>query len=263
MYKKTLAGLPLWQFQQLMDEENILHFVSGRHALGDNGERNLFNLSYSVGEDPNHVRQNRDQLAKAMGLPEGNVLFPEQTHGNHVKIVGATTRSEALTATDALVTAVPGICIAVLAADCVPILVYDSEKKAIAAIHSGWRGTVSKILSNTLHFMEQQFSSKMEHLKVCIGPSIGPDVYEVGEEVVQAAHEAFPDFADQVFHPSSQKGKAFFNLWKANKLQALASGVPENQVEITRVCTYSNPDQFFSARRSFHEGRFAAGIMLT
>lgn len=262
MYKKVLAGLPLWQFQQLINEKDIIHFVSGRKKLSENGEKSSFNLSYSLGGDPYHVRQNRYELAKAMGLAEGRLLFPEQTHSNHVKIVDATTRNEALTATDALVTAVPGIGIVVLAADCVPILIYDSEKKAIAAIHSGWRGTVSKILSSTLHFMEQHLSSKMAHLKVCIGPSIGPDVYEVGEEVVQAAHEAFPDFADQVLHPSTQKGKAFFNLWEANRLQAIAAGIPANQVEIAGICTYSNFDQFFSARRSFHGGRFAAGIML-
>ena len=254
--------MPLWQFQQLDKEKDIVHFVSGRQSGGGGVDRSIFNLSYGVGDDPAGVRQNRSAVAKVMGVTEGMLFFPEQTHSNSVKIVDGTTKHEVLKATDALITAVPGVCISVLAADCVPILAFDTKRKVIAAVHSGWRGTVGKILTNTLNLMKEEFSSEMETLKICIGPSIGPSVYEVGEEVIEAVDEAFPNDIDQILHPLDQKGKALFNLWEANKQQALALGVPEAQIEIAAICTYSDQDQFFSARRAYHEGRFAAGIML-
>lgn len=263
MYNKIIAGVPLWQFQQLADEEGVAHYISGREGEWRNGANMILNLSYGVGDNPSHVRQNRAIVAKAMGVSEGKLIFPSQTHSNNVRVVNDTSTKETLMETDALVTDIPGICISILVADCVPILVLDTKRKVVAAIHSGWRGTVGKILSNTLSLMHEHFASQMNDVRVCIGPSIGPSGYEVGEEVVEAAHKAFPDYADRVLVPSKQKGKALFNLWEANKLQAVALGIPESQIEIAGICTYTNHDRFFSARRAFNEGRFAAGIMLT
>lgn len=261
MHKRTTGGMSLWQFQQLADAEDIVHFVSGRDGGCSNGDRSSLNLSYGIGDAPENVHQNLHKLAKAIGTSEGTLIFPQQTHSNNVMVVDKATKVESLVASDALITAVPGVCIAVLAADCVPVLVYDPNRKVIAAVHSGWRGTVAKILSNTIGLMQDQFFSEVEQLKICIGPSIGPSVYEVGEEVIEAVHAAFPADVDKLLRPVIQ-GKALFNLWEANKRQAVALGVSEDNIEIAAICTYTHHDHFFSARRAFHEGRFAAGIML-
>lgn len=262
MDKKIIGEIPLWQFRQLVGENNIIHFVSGREGGKSKGDKGSLNLSYCVGDLAENVRYNRDKLAKTIGAPDGKLIFPQQTHSNNVKVVDASADVDTLTATDALITSTPGICLAVLAADCVPILAFDTKRKAIAAIHSGWRGTIGRILSNTIILMQEHYQSKVENVKICIGPSIGPMVYEVGEEVEEAVHEAFPDHATSLLHPLKKKGKARFNLWEANKQQAVALGIPENNIEIASICTYSNPDQFFSARRALQGGRFAAGIML-
>lgn len=262
MIHKKINNLPLWQFESFALNPAIRHFISGREGGVSKGDKGALNLSYSVGDLPENVLHNRTLLAKAMGVEERNLIFPKQVHGNTVLQINEGNTEQDLEAGDALISNNPGVCLIATAADCVPVLFFDEKKQAIAAAHAGWRGTVSKIVTKTLLAMETAFGSRPGDVKVGIGPSIGPQVYEVGEEVIEAVHQAFGTDAGRLLLSSENPKKEKFNLWEANKLQLLKLGVPEENIEVAGICTFSNKDKFFSARASKSSGRFAAGIML-
>lgn len=262
MYQETFINIPLWQFERLAKEPGIKHFVTGREGGVSEGVLGSMNLSFSVNDHPDNVRENRWRLATELGIAPTQLFFPRQTHSNNVKLVDIDTRPEDLQDTDALITHTPGICVAVMSADCVPILLYDPVRHVVAAVHAGWKGTVSKILTATVHAMQKHYGTNPADLLAGIGPSICPDVYEVGPEVIEAAEKAFGS-TDKLVKPASTAGKGYFNLWEANRLQLLALGVPKAAIEVAGICTYTEDNKFFSARKSGNKaGRFSAGIML-
>lgn len=256
MKRKTVQGLCLWLFEQLCKETGVKHFVTGRQSpIG--GE--AFTLSYSGCSDRETITRNRELLATVMGIPTERLYFPSQVHETKIVHVTRATSVTELQGTDALVTQELGYCISVMSADCVPILLYDRYHRAVAAVHSGWRGTVSRILEKTLHRMQSLFGSHGKDILACIGPSICRESYEVGAEVVDAVIQAFGNHHNLIV--PTQGDKALFDLWEANTIQLLEFGVPPSQIERAGLCTYKNNDAFFSARKG-DRGRFAAGIML-
>jgi YfiH family protein len=262
MIQQKNDPLQLWHFRQLSQYNTIKHFVSGRSGGVSEGEIGSLNLSFRAGDTPLNVQENRSRLALSLGITPTQLFFPAQTHSIHVKRVESGTSADSLTDTDALISNSPGLCICVMSADCVPILMYDPVSKAVAAVHAGWRGTVGKILTSTVKAMQAAFGTHPRDIIAGIGPSICPEVYEVGEEVVQAALAAFGTKQGLITKEDGQ-GKGYFNLWEANRLQLLDLGVAADSIEVAGICTYRQSHQFFSARKSGNRaGRFAAGIML-
>ncbi|HVD99599.1 MAG TPA: peptidoglycan editing factor PgeF [Cytophagaceae bacterium] len=261
MKKQTLNNLPLWQFENLSAEKNIRHFVSGRDGGYSEGSLGGLNLSYKVGDNPEHVQKNRALLANAFSVSADKLIFPVQTHSNYIKTVTEKITPEDLEDTDALITNTKGIMIAVMSADCVPVLLYDPAKQAVAAIHAGWRGTVSEIVKCTIEKMQKEFGSNPSDIIAAIGPSICEEVYEVGEEVIKAVEKVYGSKNGIITR--EQNGKGFCNLWEANRIQLINAGVLSANIEVAAMCTYQNADLFFSARQSGNTaGRFAAGIGL-
>jgi polyphenol oxidase len=256
MQRIEKTNLQLWQFENLGRETEIDHFVTGRNSLANGIE---FTLSFSSSPDKDLIRKHRNDLAHAMGVDTDRLFFPSQVHETRIVRVTRATAKEELMETDALVTNDKQICIAVMSADCVPILLFDKKNKAVAAVHSGWRGTVAKILEKTLTRMREEFGTKGENLIAGIGPSVSQDSYEVGEEVVEAVKRSFGK-ADTLLIPQ-ENNKAKLDLWSANRIQLREFGVPASSVEISELCTVKNNSDFFSARKG-DTGRFAAGIML-
>lgn len=256
MKKLQIGTLQLWQAESLAKEAGIRHFVTDRSSSKGAKE---FTLSYSSSPNREEIQENRSLLAAAMGVADTKLFFPSQVHKTRIVRVSPETRKEELLETDALITNTKGLCIAVMSADCVPILLYDKTNGAVGAVHSGWRGTVAKILEKTLQQMQAAFGTRGADLVTLIGPSVSQDSYEVGEEVVQEVGQAFAG-AESLLIPQ-KNGKAKLDLWKANKQQLLAFGVPEAHIELSDLCTVKNNDSFFSARKG-DAGRFAAGIML-
>lgn len=186
-----------------------------------------------------------------------DVLQPHQTHTVNVRVVDdrSTTRED-LNDVDALITALPDYAIGVRTADCVPVLLYDEVQRVCAAIHAGWRGTVGHISQATIALMQQTFGTLPEHLHAVIGPSIGPDSFQVGEEVVEAFHEA--GFPMPLIHTErgprvagSMQGGHHIDLWAANHWLLTQCGVPLEHIQVAGVCTYENASRFYSAR---HDG---------
>ena len=258
MKKVKLGPLDLWQFEKLAEEASIRHFVTDRKAKGEEHE---FTLSYSSNPDRSVIQTNRNLLANAMGIAPERLYFPSQVHTTRIVRVTSNTAKEELMNTDALITNEKGVCIAVMSADCVPILLYDKKNGAVGAIHSGWRGTVARILTKTLQEMQTAFGSRGEDLIACIGPSVCQESYEVGEEVVQAFRDEFGNKSGLLVPQPHNPNKAKLDLWKANKIQLLDFGLAESHIEIADLCTVKNNEHFFSARKG-DAGRFAAGIML-
>ena len=144
-----------------------------------------------------------------------------------------------------------------------PILLYDRKNAVIAAVHAGWRGTVNYILGHTLDKMRARYGTEGKEVIACIGPGISLPAFEVGDEV----YEAFRKNGFQMDYISEWKPathKYHIDLWAANRLQLLDFGVPSAQVETANICTFTQYEEFFSARRmGIKSGRILSGIMLT
>lgn len=196
------------------------------------------------------------------------VVTPHQVHGYKVaKIVDPATPRDELEGYDALITNVVGCAIGVRSADCVPVLLYDPVKRAVAAIHSGWKGTVQKISQKTIIQMMRDFGTKPEDLLAVMGPGISKPYFQVGNEVVQFFKESFFPLEDiwsfdGVSKEGSLEGGHHIDLVKANKWLLTEFGVPEDHILCCGICSYSD-SRFFSARREgFECGRTINSIKL-
>ena len=156
---------------------------------------------------------------------------------------------------DALITDLRGVCLSVSTADCVPVFLFDEAHHAIAVVHAGWRGTVARISIRTLQEMNQIYSTDASRLKVVIGPSISLEAFEVGDEVYETFADAgFPMQRIAKRFPLLASGgcgmeKWHIDLWEANRWLLESTGVPLENIQVAGVCTYTQHDQFFSARR--------------
>ena len=192
------------------------------------------------------------------------VLQPHQVHDDKIVVVERTdmTRDD-LEGVDALMTAIPDYAIAVRTADCVPVLLFDPVHKVVAAVHSGWRGTVARISRKTISLMTDRFGTRPDDLLAVIGPSIGPDSFQVGKEVAdQFAASGFP--MDSILSDRGERvegtmaGGLHIDLWEANRWILLQAGVRTENIQVAGICTYERNDLFFSAR---HEGRKCGRII--
>ena len=205
-------------------------------------------------------QENRRQLADLLKIQARQLVFPRQTHTNCVVSLSDIPKKE-IKETDALVTNQPDICLCVQTADCVPILFFDPIENVIAAVHAGWRGTVQKISVKTVQMMYANYGSLPENVLALIGPSIGPGVYEVGDEVVREVQKSIPN-AEQTLHKNNSD-RFHFNLWEANRLLLLNCGLSMENIEVSEECSFTLDEKFFSARRDgVQTGRMVSGIML-
>ena len=257
------------QFPVLSGDCNISHFVTTRRGGVSTGNYASFNLGEYGGDNWDCIRMNRELLAEAIGISSAYIFAPCQVHGCEIRSLTSSFQALSpeeqkafLQGVDALVTDVPGVCVAVTTADCVPVLVYAPDKKVVAAVHAGWRGTALRIAAKTVRFMAEKYGVDPSFMLAGIAPSIGPDAFEVGEEVVEAFREAGMDLS-VVMNRNVITGKAHIDLWEANRLQLLEAGLDSCHIEVSGICTFMQHDEFFSARRlGIHSGRILSGIVV-
>jgi len=262
MFEQKRNNLLLLKFNNLDKESGIEHFITTKSGGKSKAQFSSLNLSFKVGDKNNIVAYNRSILAQALEIAEEKILFPDQCHTSHIKVVEASTSLKNLQKTDALITQATGMCLCVLTADCVPVLLFDPKEKVVAAIHAGWRGTAERIVPRTIERMVKSFSSRPKNIVAAIGPSISQKNYEVGNEVAEKFHVFFHD-KPSIIKKKKESGKYHIDLKEANKELLLRYGVKHKNIEISQKCTFDMPDLFFSARRDgLHSGRFATGIML-
>lgn len=249
----------------VFDGQPVEAVVTGRDGGVSVGVYGSLNLSLGVGDDPALVVENRRRAAAAVGLDLGDVVFAHQVHGRDVAVVGDADRGRGTRtvddapAADALVTATPGLGLAVMVGDCVPIVLVDPVAQVVAAVHAGWRGTVARVTDAAVAAMES-LGADPARILAGLGPAITADRYQVGDEVADAARDCFGGDVDGVVRPDGT-GRWTFDLWAANVRLLTEAGVPAAQIEVSPVGTGPGTP-FFSDRSARPCGRFAALVRL-
>ncbi len=168
----------------------IFCFSTTRHGGYSTGEYASFNCNNYCGDVMENILKNRSLLCSLLPGTEKELVIPHQVHRAEVRVVDRefckqpeSLRASLLEGVDALVTDVPGKCICVSTADCVPVMCFDTKQGVVAAIHAGWRGTVARIITETLQVMNRTYGTQGKDVVACIGPSISLEAFEVGDEV--------------------------------------------------------------------------------
>lgn len=208
------------------------------------------NLGDHVGDEPACVKENRDRLIHDHQLP-AQPLWLRQVHGT-TAVDAATVRAGV--DADASYARHPEIVCAVLTADCLPVLLCDDGGSVVAAVHAGWRGLAAGVIEATV----VQLGCPAHRLMAWLGPAIGPQVFEVGEEVRRAFSDDNPECVS-AFRPSPN-GRWFADLYALARQRLFALGI--GRVYGGHWCTYSDPVRFFSYRRDGVTGRMATVIWL-
>lgn len=234
--------------------KRIMAFTTTKHSFEHPAPR-------FTGDSPSVYMDNRRSLSEILRIDTDKLVFPRQTHSCSIVNVVEIPQNE-FVETDALITSEKGICICIQTADCVPVILYDPQKHVAAAIHAGWRGTVGKIVQHTVNKLVAEFGTLPNDLIAAIGPSICNEIYEVGGEVADEVSKSLP-FAEKVLQ-RGPKAKFHFNLWEANRMLLIDSGLQPGNIEILAECSYMEKNLYFSARRDGSEtGRMVSGIMLS
>ena len=248
--KDGLAYLTIPAFEET---GSVKHCFTTRIGGVSRGIYNSLNTSDDKEDPIENVHRNLELVCGAIGINYRKLVFSDQTHEDNIRIVSIADLGKGISVpndiknTDGLMTNIPGIPLITFYADCVPLFFLDKENKAIAVVHSGWKGTVLKIGAKTIRQMAEVYGTKPGECLVGIGPSIGPEGFEVGQEVADQFAES-SGTRSHIIKPM-ENGKYTVDLWEANKLMLMEMGVPENNITISGLCTKCREDLFFSYRR--------------
>jgi YfiH family protein len=261
------SGLPLRSFS--FDREGVTAVVTTRRGGVSVGPYDSLNLGAQVGDDQQAVRRNRGLVAAALGVDR--LTIAAQQHTNRVAVVdrasagvghdGVAESVSAFPATDALVTDLPGTALAVVVADCAPVVLFDPVHRAIGVAHCGRAGTVSGMLPNTVEAMTKAYSSNPGDLLVGIGPAIRADSYEIGDAEAAEVTAAFGPDAAGLLKPT-RPGHCTLDLVGGLRVQLRRAGVKDANVYDMGIDTRIAADEFFSHRAARPSGRFAAVAVL-
>lgn len=252
-----------------MPNKRVTAFSTTRHGGWGSGAYGSFNCTPYTGDNPDAVLANQELLCKLVDVTAERLIVPYQTHSCNVLVIdeafmqlSGEARHTMLQEKDAIITSIPNVCLCVSTADCVPVLLYDSAKEVVAAVHAGWRGTVGEIVTHTLQAMHESYGTQARDVHAIIGPCISLKAFEVGIEVYESFEHAGYDMA-QIAHWYPEKEKYHIDLPMANRLQLLAKGVTLEQIHDSHICTYTQHEDFFSARRlGIRSGRILNGIVM-
>lgn len=287
-YDSSNKEMAYFTFDSLEQTGIVEHFFSTRYGGVSSDHLYSLNFSYSQGDSKENVDENYRRAAAHLGMTISDVVCSQQTHTTNVRKVTAADKGKGVIRerdyadVDGLITNEKGIVLATFYADCVPLFIVDPVNKAIGLSHSGWRGTVGKMGKVTLDEMQAAYGTKPEDVRVAIAPSICQGCYEVSEDVALAFGENFErddtkaveylmryqqdctqkDIDDCLIH-QKENGKYQLNLWYANFRVFRDAGVPDQNIEVTDVCTCCNPGLLFSHRASKgRRGNLGAFMML-
>ena len=262
MMEKTIK--PQLQYYPL--GAGVTAFSTMRQGGYSKGNYGAFNINCYCGDDKEAIRQNREALCQLLAIDDEHLLMPHQVHLTRIAQIDdaffsltADERHQALEGVDALMTNIAGVCIGVSTADCIPVLLYDPVHHAACAIHAGWRGTVKRIAEQAVEKMTTTYGTHPSDLIAQIGPGIHLDSFEVGDEV----YDAFAQAGFDMELISQKREKWHIDLPECNRLQLMAKGVPAEHIATSTVCTFQQPDIFFSARRlGINSGRIFTAVIL-
>jgi len=192
MQRKAFGSAIYYQFHSLLPFEDLAHGVFTRLGGHSRPPWHSLNTGHTVGDDLDAVARNHDLICQALDFAMSDVVSPHQVHGAAVAVVTRQDRGRVIEHTDGLITDEPQVLLMLRFADCTPIWFYDPVRRAIGLAHAGWRGTVAGIARATVAKMQSTFGCRPGDLIAGIGPAIGPCCYQVGPDVAQAVHGAYP-----------------------------------------------------------------------
>lgn len=248
-----------YEFESLLAEP-VTQAVFTRQGGVSPAPWNTLNLGSTVGDDLHHVVQNRERALLAVGRDSQSVYDVWQVHSATVSR-GEKPRPAHVEhqLADAIITDRPAVTLMMRFADCTPILLVDPVGKSVGLVHAGWQGTVKNVVGAAVEAMVSAYRAKPENMLAAIGPSIGPDHYEIGLDVISQVENAFGSDAPSLLPQFNNR--THFDLWSANHLLLERSGV--RRVEVAGICTACNLEDWFSHRaEKGRTGRFGALIAL-
>ncbi|CAA6822286.1 MAG: COG1496: Uncharacterized conserved protein [uncultured Sulfurovum sp.] len=249
--------LDIYQFKHFLKHEDFIHGITKKNASLPYD----FSLALHTGEKKQTIIENRKYLHHLFDNDTStHFVLANQTHSDNIRVIskretrGWHTLDDAIEDCDALVTDVPNILLNILTADCVPILLYDTKKHVVSAIHAGWKGTQQNIAYKTVQKMIEVYDCHPSDIQAGIGPSIGQCCYEVGYDV--AKHFS------SIPQAYTQKGdKYMLNLPNINYYQLLNAHLLAENIELSHICTACEVKDFFSYRKENGcSGRFMSMI---
>lgn len=260
----------VWLSSPLLDGcPEVGNAFSTREGGVSQGIWSTMNLSYSRGDQTEHVTENFRRFSAAVGFPTERIVTSDQTHTVNVRRVteehcgGGIFREKDFHDVDGMITDAPGVVLATFYADCVPLYFVDPVHGAIGLSHSGWRGTVNHMGAVTVKEMEKAFGTRPQDLLTAIGPSICQECYEVSEDVAEQFARAFPVKIHEALFYRKENGKYQLNLWEANRFVLREAGVPDGQIQTAALCTCCNSEVLFSHRASHGKrGNLAAFLWI-
>ncbi len=292
-------GVAYFTFPLLEQTGIVRHAFSTRLGGASKGYFGTMNFSLTRGDDRDDVLENYRRMAHILGVDVSKMVLSHQTHTTNIRLVTEEDAGKGIWQErnyeniDGLITNVPGLTLVTFFADCVPLYFVDPVHHAIGLSHSGWKGTVHRMGQKTIEAMGEAFGTKPEELRVCIGPSICRDCYEVSEDVADEFKREFGtescqdissvpySLSDKTmagsqtdsaqFYPwngksilmKKGKGKYQLDLWGANRRVLLDAGILPEHLAITNVCTKCNPDLLYSHRvMGDRRGNLAAFLAL-
>ena len=258
----------------------------GANAGKQSPTEKVLNLGFTDWDSRDRVLQNRGKFFAALGASKMRVVALRQIHSDIVHVVSAaqSPQGELSLQGDALITREPGVLLTIQTADCIPILLADTRQRAVAAIHSGWRGTAQRIAEKALGRMQMEFGTRPQDVLAALGPGIGGCCYEVGHEVVKEFTAKFPSARDWFTGPfdALENGdndpnwlpwltmrppghappapRAHLDLIAANRAILSGAGIAPKNIFSSGYCTACRSDLFFSYRREHTTGRLMAAI---
>lgn len=253
------------QFSNLLKYKGILkHCFTTRLGGLSKGEYASLNLGLMKNDSRENVMGNFEIISKSIGISINNMVLSNQVHGTKIIIVDEKDRGKGILrksdiiGVDGLATNSPEVALVTFYADCVPVYLFDPVKKAIALVHSGWRGTVNQIAAVAIDLLHEKFGTLPSDIEAAIGPSINQCCFEVGNEVYDEfcsklswSREFFENF----------NGKWHLSLQGVIRKTLLNNGLVTGKIVVSRMCTRCNNDLFFSHRADNGKTGSLAAIM--
>ncbi len=240
------STLPAFSFDIFKDWP-VSAVVSTRKGGVSRPPWNSLNFSLARGDSREAVSANLQLFLQANGYSRNGVVIAGQIRSDCITRVTTGHRGQRLAGVDGLITDQSNLPLLTLYADCVPIVIYDCKQHVLGVCHAGWQGTTHRITAKLVKELARDFGTQASHCLCALGPSIGPDSYEIGPKVI-ARVRASQSKPEKLLRPSYRPEHAFLDLWEANRGQLVEAGIPANNIEVSGLDTAQHTDLFFSHR---------------
>jgi YfiH family protein len=255
--RNTNGNLPFYLFANMVKQPGLVHGIFTRQGGESRAPFDSLNVGLGIGDQPAAVAGNRRRVAACLGVDQ--LIFCNQVHEDGIRVFkdgdrhGRAGFDHEEGSGDAMITDMPGICLAIQVADCQAVVIYDPDRAVVANVHSGWRGSIINIIGRTVAAMTAEFGCDPGSLVAGVSPSLGPCCAEFVNYQLEIPKRLWPYRVSQ----------DHFDFWAISRDQLSQAGIPNENIEITGCCTRCHPDHFFSYRVEQVTGRFVVAAGLT